>query len=220
MTVLQDLPRVVTAIGGLGTAAFGLVDASKVFGGGVNHIGFRGIRAAVLQLTDAGQPTNALSQAKIVATLEANWMNGTELGSQKAIAKSLIKLSLSPQNAPQLAEVTGVDPSVLTAIATSIAAGTPLSSAESDVFARFDLIVTALLDEAYQRSNQIYRNWTRALAAAVAVALAMVGGVVLHMDPAQSLLIGLLATPLAPIAKDISTSLAMAANSLQLAKKS
>ena len=220
MTVLQDLPRVVTAIGGLGTAAFGLVDASKVFGGGVNHIGFRGIRAAVLQLTDAGQPTNALSQAKIVATLEANWMNGTELGSQKAIAKSLIKLSLSPQNAPRLAEVTGVDPSVLTAIATSIAAGTPLSSAESDVFARFDLIVTALLDEAYQRSNQIYRNWTRALAAAVAVALAMVGGVVLHMDPAQSLLIGLLATPLAPIAKDISTSLAMAANSLQLAKKS
>jgi hypothetical protein len=220
MTVMQDLPRVVTAIGGLGTAAFGLVDASKVFGGGVNHIGFRGIRSAVLELTYAGQPMNALSQSKIVATLQANWMNGTELGSQKAIAKSLIKLSLSPQNAPRLAQVTGVDSGVLTAIATSIAAGTPLSSAESDVFARFDLIVTALLDEAYQRSNQIYRNWTRALAAAVAVVLAMAGGVVLHIDPAQSLLIGLLATPLAPIAKDIATALAMAANSLQLAKKS
>jgi hypothetical protein len=163
---------------------------------------------------------NALSQSKIVATLQANWMNGTELGSQKAIAKSLIKLSLSPQNAPRLAQVTGVDAGVLTAIATSIAAGTPLSSAESDVFARFDLIVTALLDEAYQRSNQIYRNWTRALAAAVAVVLAMAGGVVLQIDPAQSLLIGLLATPLAPIAKDIATALAMAANSLQLAKKS
>ena len=56
MSVLQDLPQVVTAIGGLGTAAFGLVDATKVFGGGVNHIGFRGIRTAVRELTDAGGP--------------------------------------------------------------------------------------------------------------------------------------------------------------------
>ena len=66
------------------------------------------------------------------------------------------------------------------------------------------MIVTALLDEAYQRSNQIYRNWTRALAALVAIALAMAGGRELRIDPAISLLIGLLATPLAPIAKDIS----------------
>jgi hypothetical protein len=219
MGVLQDLPQVVTAIGGLGAAAFGLVDATKVFGGGVNHIGFRGIRAAVQQLTDAGGQVNALSQKKIVATLEANWMNGSELASQKAIAKSLIKLNLHPQNARALADATGVDPGVLTAIATSIAAGTPLSSAESDVFARFDLIVTVLLDEAYQRSNQIYRNWTRALAALVAVALAMAGGMVLRMDPAVSLLVGLLATPLAPIAKDISTALAMAVSTMHLAKK-
>ena len=109
MSVLEDLPRVVTAIGGLGAAAFGLVDASKVFGGGVNHIGFRGIRAAVRQLTDAGEPVNALSQSRIIAMLQANWMNGADLGSQKAIA-SLIKLNLNPRNARGLAEATGVDP--------------------------------------------------------------------------------------------------------------
>jgi hypothetical protein len=220
MSVLQNLPQVVTAIGGLGTAAFGLVDATKVFGGGVNHIGFRGIRSAVTGLTpDGGQTVNALSQRKIVATLEANWMNGTDLASQKEIAKSLIKLNLNVHNARVLADVTGVDPGVLAGVATSLAAGTPLSSAESDVFARFDLIVTALLDEAYQRSNQIYRNWTRALAALVAVALAMAGGMVLRVDPRVSLLVGLLATPLAPIAKDISTALATTVSSMQLAKK-
>ncbi len=219
MSVLQDLPRVVTAIGGLGTAAFGLVDATKVFGGGVNHIGFRGIRRTVQQLTDAGNAVNALSQKKIVAALQANWMNGTDLTSQKATAKSLIKLNLHPKNARVVADATGVDPDVLTAIATSIAAGTPLSAAESDVFARFDLIVTALLDEAYQRGDQIYRNWTRALAALVALALAMGGGTVLRMDPAVSLLVGLLATPLAPIAKDVSSALAMAVSGMQLAKK-
>jgi len=224
LSPLENLSHVVTAVGGLGAAAFGLVDASKVFGGGVNHIGFRGIRAAVQQLTPApapnpGQAVNALSQEKIVATLQANWMNGTDLGSQKAIAKSLIKLNLHPQNARALADATGVDPAILSSVATNMAAGTPLSSAESDVFARFDLIVTALLDEAYQRSNQIYRNWTRALAALVAIALALAGGTVLKIDPALSLLVGLLATPLAPIAKDISSALAMAVNTLQLAKK-
>jgi hypothetical protein len=224
LSPLENLSHVITAVGGLGAAAFGLVDATKVFGGGVNHIGFRGIRAAVQQLTPApapnpGQAVNALSQKKIVATLQANWMNGTDLASQKAIAKSLIKLNLHPQNARALADATGVDPAILSGVATNMAVGTPLSSAESDVYARFDLIVTALLDEAYQRSNQIYRNWTRALAALVAVALAMAGGMVLKIDPALSFLVGLLATPLAPIAKDLSSVLAMTVNTLQLAKK-
>lgn len=222
--VLENLPQVVTAIGGLGAAAFGLVDATKVFAGGVNHIGFRGIRAAVLSLTDAEETdaretVNALSQKKVIAALQANWMNGTDLASQKATAKSLIELALHPRNAPALAEATGVDPDILACVAASIAAGTPLSPPESDIFARFDLIVTVLLDEAYQRSDQIYRNWTRGLAALVAVALALAGGRLLGIQPALSLLIGLLATPLAPIAKDISSALAIAVSAMQAPKK-
>jgi hypothetical protein len=226
----QSLPQIITAIGGLGTAAFGLVDATKVFGGGVNHIGFKGIRTAVTKLTPdnrvAGQPVNALSQGKIVATLEANWFNGTDLGSQKSIAKSLIKLNLNAGNAAALATETGVDPGVLTVVAAGIAAGTPLTSAQSDVFGRFDLIVTALLDEAYQRSDDVYRNGTRAWAVVASLALALVGGIILHtagspwgQDILESLLVGLLATPLAPIAKDLSTALATAVNTLQLVKK-
>jgi hypothetical protein len=215
----QDLPLMATAIGGLGTAAFGLVDATKVFGGGVNHIGFAGIRAAVRQLTDSGKPVNALSQKKMLAALQSNWMNGTPLSSQKAVAKSLIKLNLHPGNAPALASATGVDPEILKTVASKMAAGTSLASAESDVFARFDLIVTALLDDAYHRSDQIYRNWTRALAAAVAIVLALAGGYTLQINPILCVLVGLLATPLAPIAKDVSTALASAVNTLQLLKK-
>ena len=156
MVGLHDLPQIITAIGGLGTAAFGLVEATKVFGGGVNHIGFKGIRTAVTPLMPPG---TALSQQKMLATLEANWFNGTDLASQKAIAKSLIKLNLNAGNAAAVATATGVDPAILTTVATSIAAGTPLTPPQSDVYARFDLIVTALLDEAYQRSDQQLRRW-------------------------------------------------------------
>jgi hypothetical protein len=54
MIDLHGLPQVVTAIGGLGTAAFGLVDASKAMWGGVNHIGFGGIKKTVTEF-DPGQ---------------------------------------------------------------------------------------------------------------------------------------------------------------------
>ncbi len=224
MMPLQQVGPVITAIGGLGTAAFGLVDATKVFWGGVNHIGFKGIRVAVERLIpSAGEPVRGLN---LLATLKANWMNGTDLGSQKSIAKSLIKLNLNAGNAAAVAAAAGVDPVLLTAVAKRIAAGTSLSSAQSDVWARFDLIVTALLDEAYQRSDQVYRNGTKALAMLLSVALALAGGCVLHTaaeslpsDLAKSFLVGLLATPLAPMAKDLSTALAAAVNTLQLGKK-
>jgi hypothetical protein len=215
------LPQLITAIGALGTAAFGLVDASKAVFPFINDIGFSRIKKTVQALTP-GKGANAVPQGHIVATLHSNWINGTDLNSQKAIAKSLIKLNLSPANASALAAETGVDPAIFTVVATSIAAGTPpLTPAQTDLYGRFDLIVTALLDETYQRSDDVYRNWTRALAAGVAVALAIIGGLTLQPGPTipQSVVVGLLATPLAPIAKDLSTALATAVNTMQSVKK-
>jgi len=59
------------------------------------------------------------------------------------------------------------------------------------------------------------------LAALVAVVLAVVGGHTLTppSDTLQSVIVGLLATPLAPIAKDLSTALATVVNTMQLVKK-
>ena len=50
----------------------------------------------------AGQALNALPLADALKTLQGNWFNGTDLNSQKAIAKSLIKLHLDPENAAQV----------------------------------------------------------------------------------------------------------------------
>jgi hypothetical protein len=246
MSILQNLPNIITAIGGLGTAAFGLVDAIKPCG--VNHIGFPRISKAVKALTpnnssnrqtpanpgDAaspGQLANALPQAQVVASLQANWYNGTDLSSQKSIAKSLIKMGLSEGNADDLAKATGVNAAVLKSVAQKISKGTKLEPDESDVFARFDFSLTALIDEIYQHADQVYRNWTRILAAVFAVVLALVGGWTLHVnlntpgcywwsnDMAIALIAGFLATPLAPIAKDISSALSTAVNTMQAIKK-
>jgi hypothetical protein len=221
-----DLPKAVTAIGALGTAAFGLVDATKVFGDfGVNRIGFARLGKAVGALLPPGA-ANSLSPDKILQTLKANWYNGTDLASQKSIAKSLIKLNLSPANAAALAKTTGVDATVLSGVAAKIASSTTLLPAESDVFGRFDLAVTALLDEAYQRADRAYTNGTRAWAFVFSIALALAACWSLGQDKAGppvtwpvALLAGILATPLAPIAKDLSSALATAVNTLQAVKK-
>ena len=231
MDLQLNLPQVITAIGGLGTAAFGLLDAAKSVFSFINRIGFSHIREVVSNLTPSeaggGAPVNVLPQSNVLATLEANWMNGTDLASQKAIAKSLVKLHLSAANAAAIAARTNVDPATLTSIAQSIVSATPMTQAQSDAYSRFDLIVTAMLDEAYQFSDQVYRNWTRVLAGVIAVVVGVLGGWSLakgseywfSQQMFQAVLVGLLATPLAPIAKDLSSALATAVNTLQAVKK-
>jgi len=228
MSILQDLPHIITAIGGLGTASFGLVDSTKPFKWGVNHIGFAQIEETIKSLTP-GAPASGLTQAKIVDTLRANWTNGIDLASQKSIAKSLIKVSLNPDNAVALAAVTGVDGAVLEQVAKSIPTGKSLQPDQSDVYARFDFVLTALLDEVYQHSDQQYTNGTRIVASIFALILAFFGGWSLNggnlssymqsSDWFLALLAGVLAIPLAPIAKDLSSALATAVNTLQALKK-
>jgi hypothetical protein len=228
----MQLTQIITAIGGLGTAAFGLVDALKSVFSFINRIGLGHIKDVVTSLapdqTEAGlpaKPVNTLPRQNILETVEANWVNGTDVASQKAIAKSLIKLHLSAGNAAAVAAKTNVDPDVLGSVAAKNAAGAPLLPEESDVYSRFDLIVTAMIDEAYQLSDQVYRNSTRALAMLVAVLLAVVAGWSLEgggfnlRDGVLAVLVGLLATPLAPIAKDLSSALATAVNTMQVVKK-
>jgi hypothetical protein len=232
---VQNMPltQIITAIGGLGTAAFGLVDALKSAFSFINRIGLSHIKDVVTGLapdqTGIGlpaKPMNVLPRQNILETVEANWVNGTDVASQKAIAKSLIKLHLSEGNAAAVAAKTNVDPNLLSSVATKNAAGDPLLPAESDVYSRFDLIVTAMIDEAYQLSDQVYRNATRTLAMLVAVVLAVVAGWSLEgakfanvRDVVLAVLVGLLATPLAPIAKDLSSALATAVNTMQVVKK-
>jgi hypothetical protein len=228
MSILQGLPQVITAIGGLGTAAFGLVDATKPFWGGVNRLGFGRIQEAVKSLTP-GAAAQGLTQAKILETLKANWYNGKDLAGQKAIAKSLIKVGLNPGNAQLLAAVTGVDAKLLGSVAAKISIGTPLQADESDAYARFDFILTTLLDEVYQDADQTYTNGTRVVAFAFALALAFVAGWSLKggeladywwsAEMGKAILVGVLATPLAPIAKDLSSALAAAVNTMQMIKK-
>jgi hypothetical protein len=86
------------------------------------------------------------------------------------------------------------------------------------------VIRPTLLDEAYQRADQAYRNTCKVVAGGVSVVLAVLGGwVQAHtswaylwsQDLAIAALTGLIATPLAPIAKDLASAVTAGANAIQ-----
>lgn len=217
-----DLSKLVLAIGALGTAAYGVVDATKALGGGVSQVGFGDIKRVITQLIPAKEKDSpsALGQASILLTLRANWMNGMAAGDQKSIAKALVKLNLTPDTAGALARVTGVDDKVLTAVANKLTTKEKLTDQETDVFGRFDLSLSALLDQAYQRGDQRYRNTAKLSAVVVSVALAWWGAST-TLGPGHlrlATIAGLLATPLAPVAKDLASAIQAGAKVLQFWK--
>ncbi|MDB5704547.1 MAG: hypothetical protein JWN66_1663 [Sphingomonas bacterium] len=83
-------------------------------------------------------------------------------------------------------------------------------------------VVDATLDAAFERADQLYKNWSRVCAGLIALLAALA---VWYMSGASranfgtAFLIGLLAVPLAPIAKDITSALSTAAQAFKAARR-
>src|SRR5437879_4977920 len=113
---LGNILNFLSAAAGLGTAAMGLVDATKAFCGGPSNIGFGDVETAIAPFLAASAPETgtAFGTAEILRTLRANWLNGMPKPDQKAKAKALIHLGLTQGNAAALAAAARVDPVKLT----------------------------------------------------------------------------------------------------------
>ena len=66
-----DLSKVVLAVGGLGTAAYGVVDASKSFWGGISNRGFGDIKKIISKLIPA--PDNASGNIGPRGCVSCSW---------------------------------------------------------------------------------------------------------------------------------------------------
>ncbi|MGR8964212.1 hypothetical protein [Rhizobium leguminosarum] len=210
------------AASAVGTTSFGLVDSTKAFRGGISNAGFGHIKTAIDGFRPALEVVNPDDPFQ---TMKANWLNGVPKDDQKAIAKSLVRLGITPTTAANLATaVPGVDGTLFGAAAVKVNAGQELTEQEINMLGRFDAILDARMDAGFERADQLYRNASKLLAAVISVALSIAGVIVIQKGiPAASdlflaFLVGLLATPLAPIAKDISSALSTTVAALKSAK--
>jgi hypothetical protein len=218
MDKFDDVIATIAAMGGLGLAAMALVDALKaVPGGGVSRIGFGHIRK-VLRMFDKVLVRAAGDQWE--AVIMAHWINGRDRDDQIGVIRSLLRLGLNPDTADQLAVIGNVDAAALGKAAGKLTAGSALSEAEINLIGRVEAAVEAHLDAAFDLAEQAYRNTARALSGLVAVVLAVTAGILLStpaepIDPRIAALIGLLAVPIAPIAKDLVSALTASARAVR-----
>jgi len=218
MEKFDDVIATIAAMGGLGLAAMALVDALKaVPGGGVSRIGFIHIRK-VLRLFDKVLARAAGAQWE--AVIMAHWINGRDRDDQVGAIRSLLRLGLNPDTADQLAAIGNVEPAALSKVAGKLLAGSALSEAEINVIGRVEAAVEARLDAAFDLAEQAYRNTARTLAGVIAVGLAVAAGALLNsaaapIDLRVAALVGLLAVPIAPIAKDLVSALTSAAQAVK-----
>lgn len=209
----------IVAVGALGTAAFGLVDTSKAFRGGVSNSGFGFIRAALTPFDLA--LTQALGDDPLCdwrAVMRSHWISGRPRDEQKAIAVGLIQLGLTEATARVIAPAGQVDPEGLAGVVRALINGAQLDSTQLNVLGRFKATIEARIDAAYDRADQVYRNWARLAAGLVAVALALLAAYLLDYRSSRefgvAFLIGLVSVPLAPVAKDVAKALTTAVSAL------
>lgn len=217
-----SIGAVLASVGALGGASFALVDLAKLGPrGGISNAGFGFVKKAVGLFLSAqsAQPAIVAANARLLGMLHGLWINGAPLVHQKAIAKSLIKLRLAEHTAAGYAQAAGIDPLYLAQAAACMATGSSFNDVQSNALGRFDVELTALLDEAYQRADQRYRNLAKLLALGVSLVLAGTGGwanagaelAYFNTETMwRALLCGIFAAPLAPVAKDAASKLAAA----------
>ena len=223
---LAEIVNILAATGGLGTAAMGVVDASKAFAGGPSNFGFGYIKDALAPfLTALADTSPSFGRSEILRTLRANWLNGVAKADQKAKAKALIHLGLTRGSAAALATAAGVDPAKLQSLASKTATGKTVTAEEINVLGQFDAVLSAVLDAAFERADQKYRNACKFLALVVATVMAVIGGRIVFANNFTTnnlvlcLLVGVTATPLAPIAKDVASSLQAAVTAVSAWKR-
>jgi hypothetical protein len=130
---------------------------------------------------------------------------------------------VDPREAPARALFyQSIDGEALATAAKKLEMGTDLQQTDLNVLGRFDATVDAALDSAYERADSEYRNAARTLAAFFSVILAICSGYFItgswSQDFLPALLVGVVAVPLAPIAKDLSSALANAVSAMNTVK--
>jgi hypothetical protein len=210
---MENIGTIVLATGALGTAAFGIVEALKW-----TWLGEAGF-ASILNIL-----------GPLVKTLETAYgrdyeklLRGQYRGDQRELARSLrqgARVGLTSDNAGEAARfLKVVGEAELAAAATSLKEGSALSDAQRNVLGRFELAVDARIDAALTLAQSHYAGTQRCVASVIALVIAVAVGFWMRRTEAhfllRSVLVGIAAVPLAPIAKDLVSALQAATTAIR-----
>jgi len=251
---LDHIGAVVLATGALGTAAAALVDASRgVFAsGGVSAFGYRHLKPVYTALSPALRV--ALGQSW-EAVLRGHWVNGAPRDQQIGTVVAMVRLGLTQDNPQAILDnllggegalsvadypLKAADLGRAVAYLKNPEALSPAEEADHeegyaqavesqqafDALGRFDALVRARLEAAFDLADHEYRGRVRLTAAVASIVLSLICAAAYVQTTAKvnsmqvyalAAVLGLLAMPLAPIAKDVTSALKAASGALKAA---
>ena len=208
---MENLGTIILAVGALGTASFGIVEALKWTRVGV--MGFRKIKTLL------GDPVMQALQlaygSAFMLFLEAAYRNGRNSGELPRIIRQGARIGLTPETAPGLAAQVGVvDGQQLSEVATAIQSNKELNNEQRNLLGRFELALDARIDAAMALANDQYIGYVRLLASAVSIIIAAFVGYSMGIDWKIWLIVGIAAVPVAPMAKDLASAIQAASKSM------
>lgn len=207
----DNLGVAVLAAGALGTAAFGIVEGLK----SSKLIGEAGFSTIVQMLRTLWDALRVAYGSDVGHLLRAQYR-----GDSRELARVMrqgVRLGLTPGNAAMIATELGVvTPEGLADAARAVEAGLELTPQQRNVLGRFELAVDARIESALTLALDRYKRAVIIAASVVSVAIALVIGRELGVPPRESLIVGIAAVPLAPVAKDVASALKAAATALSV----
>jgi hypothetical protein len=161
--------------------------------------------------------------------VRAKWINGVKKSDQMAFILELVRLGLTQDAVEAISKKAKhnipVDLKVLQSAVCKARSGATLNDDEIAVRGRFNDSISARLDASFEAADQLYRNICKLVASGVAIVLSIWAGGLLAKAQGmefftyggiwKAIMIGVLAVPLAPIAKDLASTLQAAAKALK-----
>lgn len=222
-----ELANLALAAGAIGTASFGLVDALKTY----PNYALIGVGRVERNLKFLFPALEVAYGPRYLELLRDQYRVGRDKGELPKTLRQGTRIGLIPDTAEGLANGVGVvSAKDLTDVARAVTkmSDGKLTDKQKTVLGRFELALDARIRAELDLAAAEARNWRRSTAAIIAVALAVVGGGLLHGKPYGdyigsnffwlNALVGLAAIPLAPVAKDVATALQTYAKSMRPAK--
>ncbi len=209
MTIdIDSLSGAVLAAGGLGTAAFGIVEALKWTW--LGYAGFGSIKSMLGPLLQTYQVAYGPAWERL---LSAQYRG--DRAELTRVLRQGVRIGLTAQNAGAIATFIGtVSPADLESAARHTTAGTELPAELRNVLGRFELADDSRIDAAQALAQERYSGATRVSASVISLAVAIIVGMI-YDSLGLAVMIGIAAVPLAPIAKDLVTAIQSASTALR-----
>lgn len=212
---MENLGTIVVAVGALGTASFGIVEALKW-----TFIGLMGFGQITKLLGDPVMKSLEVAYGpEYLSLIKAQYRSGRTAAELPKTIRQGARVGLTPATAAGMAAKVGVvDAEGLADVAAALHAGTDLSDEQRNLLGRFELALDARIDSAMALANDKYTGSLRVIASLVSIIIALAVGLHAGADFATSLVVGIAAVPVAPVAKDVAKAIQAAGRALPARK--